>query len=45
MNNWNNLHSTVQPLIEVIENTDEGSNSKFENMMAAHSHPSSKQTK
>ena len=45
MNNWNNLHSTAQPLIEVIENTDEVSNSKFENLMAAHSHAYSKQTK
>jgi hypothetical protein len=39
INNWNNSHSTNQPLIEVIENTDEESISEFEILMAARSHP------
>lgn len=38
INNWNNSNSTDQPLIEVIECTDEGSISEFEILMAAHSH-------
>jgi len=42
INNWNNLHSSDQPLIEVIENTDEGSITEFENLMAAHIHPNTK---
>ena len=36
--NWNNSNSTDQPLIEVIECTDEGSISEFEILMAARSH-------
>ena len=39
INNWNDSHSTDQPLIEVIESTDEGSISEFEILMAARSHP------
>lgn len=39
INNWNNSHSTDQPLIEVIESTDEGSISEFEVLMASRSHP------
>ena len=38
INNWNNAHSTDQPMMEVIESTDEGSISEFENLMAARSH-------
>jgi len=45
INNWNNSHSTDQPLIEVIECTDEGSISEFEALMAAHCHPDWEQTK
>ena len=45
INNWNNSHSTDQPLIEVIESTDEGSISEFEALMAAHCQPEREQTK
>ncbi len=39
INNWNNSHATDQPLIEVIECTDERSISEFETLMAERSHP------
>jgi len=38
INNWNNSHATDQPMIEVIECTDERSISEFETLMAERSH-------
>ncbi|HKJ53904.1 MAG TPA: hypothetical protein VKB27_20600, partial [Gammaproteobacteria bacterium] len=34
INNWNNTHSADQPLVEVIECTDEESITEFEILMA-----------
>jgi hypothetical protein len=39
INNWNNSHSPEQPLMEVIERTDEESITEFGILMAARSHP------
>jgi hypothetical protein len=34
INNWNNTHTADQPLVEVVEYTDEESISEFETLMA-----------
>ena len=45
INNWNNSNTTDEPLIEVIETTDEESISEFETLMAAYCYPDWEQTK
>jgi len=45
INNWNNSNTTAEPLIEVIESTDEESISEFEVLMAAYCYPDWEQTK
>jgi hypothetical protein len=39
INNWNNTHSPDQPMIEVIENSDEESITEFEFLMATRNRP------
>jgi hypothetical protein len=39
INNWNNTHSPDQPMIEVIENSDEESITEFEILMATRNRP------